>query len=171
MLRFHIYRYLLFLSLSVTACLGDSYNHHKYKRETGGVLATRRYIVELHQTPDFSINSFIDYINTYSKNINIQRRISHKLLNSISIEIKEVDKEKEHATLNQIMDHLDVESVSPVQIINSKVDSPIRREYANLSSHYVELMSPHRLSQVDRVHRELKLNGEGVFIGVIDSGT
>ncbi|KAG2201319.1 hypothetical protein INT47_001407 [Mucor saturninus] len=170
MLQLILYRHFIVLSLFVTACLGNSYYHHKYKRETGGTLATRRYFVELHQKADFSMNSFIDYTNTHSDNVIIQKKITHKFLNAISIEIKEVDNKKEHVTLKQIMDHLDVKSVSPVQIIKSKAKSLIIKDSIELSPRFVELLSPHRLSQVDKVHNELKLNGEGVFIGVIDTG-
>lgn len=162
---------LLALSLFVAACFGSSYSHPKYKRNTGGgVLAARRYIIELSQTSNVTIDLFIDYTNTHSDNVNIQRTISHKFLNAVSIGIKEDNVEKEHATLRLILDHMHVQSVSPIQIFKQNQVVSVKKAQNNLSAQEVELMSPHRLSQVDRVHNELHLRGEDVFIGIIDTG-
>ncbi|KAG2196285.1 hypothetical protein INT47_012507 [Mucor saturninus] len=159
---------VLAISLFVTSTLGSSYNHPKFKRSiTGTNVATRKYIVELVKAPNATVDSFIDFTNSHSDNVHIQRTISHKFLNAVSIGIREDNIEKEHATLKLILDHMDVQSVSPIQIYKSRqIDSSKNQ----LSASDIDLMSPHRFSQVDRVHSELKLRGEGVFIGIIDSG-
>ncbi|KAI7893855.1 peptidase S8/S53 domain-containing protein [Mucor mucedo] len=159
---------ILAISLFVTSTLGNSYDHPKFKRSSSGTnVATRKYIVELVQAPNVTVNSFIDFTNSHSDNVRIQRTISHKFLNAVSIGIKEDNIEKEHTTLKLILDHMDVQSVSPIQIYQS---SQIDSSKSQLSAHEVDLVSPHRFSQVDRVHSELKLRGEGVFIGIIDTG-
>ncbi|KAG2213419.1 hypothetical protein INT47_009093 [Mucor saturninus] len=159
---------ILAISLFVTSTLGNSYDHPKFKRSSSGTnVATRKYIVELVQAPNVTVNSFIDFTNSHSNNVCIQRTISHKFLNAVSIGIREDNIEKEHTTLKLILDHMDVQSVSPIQVYQS---SQIDSSKSQLSAHEVDLVSPHRFSQVDRVHSELKLRGEGVFIGIIDTG-
>ncbi|KAG2201320.1 hypothetical protein INT47_001408 [Mucor saturninus] len=168
-----MYLSLLVLPLVAVACLGNSEFHPKYKRDTvGDELAPRRYIVELNDSPNITVDSFIRFTNAYhADNVNIHRAVSHKFLNAISIGIIEDNKEKEHATLINIMDHLHVKTVSPVQIIrHNQIKQNAQNFPNNLSAEQVQLISPHRLSQVDRVHNELGLNGEGIFIGVIDTG-
>ncbi|KAG2196286.1 hypothetical protein INT47_012508, partial [Mucor saturninus] len=159
---------ILAISLFVTSTLGSSYSHPKFKRSiTGANIAARKYIVELVQAPNVTVESFIDFTNSHSDNVHIQRTISHEFLNAVSIGIMEDNIEKEHATLKLILDHMNVQSVSPIQIYKS---STIGSSKSQLSAHDVDLMSPHRFSQVERVHSELKLRGEGIFIGIIDTG-
>lgn len=107
-------------------------------------------------------DKFIQEMKNYD--IKIHRTIQHQFLNSISFEIK--NSQNEYKVLKSILDHDMVENVIPIQIYKRDINENIVRE----SSEEVGYRSPHRLLQIDRVHRELNLTGEGVFIAIIDRG-
>lgn len=65
-----------------------------------------------------------------------------------------------------------VSTVYPVRLVRRPelVPKPMseldRRDAINMNA-----MQPHAMSQVERVHRELKNTGKGMVVGIIDSGT
>lgn len=65
-----------------------------------------------------------------------------------------------------------VSTVYPVRLVRRPglVPTPMkeldRRDGINMNA-----MQPHAMSQVERVHRELKNTGKGIVVGIIDSGT
>jgi hypothetical protein len=152
----------------------SSAKHHT-KRET----FARHYFVELNENNPSATELFMQYIHNHhlENDIHIHRIISHQFLNAISIEIK--DTEREYAILKALSEEKQnkiVESISSIRAIQRtefvapSMEVASAEKLHNLTAEQVNLLSPHRLSQVDKVHEELSLNGEGLFIGVIDSG-
>ncbi|KAI8079314.1 peptidase S8/S53 domain-containing protein [Thamnidium elegans] len=110
---------------------------------------------------------FLEYIK--SQNIKVHHTLRNSFFNSISFEIKHLDKEREYATLKSIMNHDDVEAVSPVHVYKRAATTSLRDVF-KVSPEEAGYRSSHRLLQIDKVHRELNLTGEGIFIAIIDSG-
>lgn len=122
-------------------------------------ILSRHYLVELYETNPNATTEFIDSFHTL---FDIHRIISHRFLQAVSIEMKD------NLTISSLHTHLTVKSISPIQIIHRADSTPALH---NLTPVQVGLVSPHRLSQVDKIHHELKLTGQGIFIGLIDTGT
>lgn len=116
------------------------------------------YFVELDNTNLKATTEFIDIFHTV---VEIHQVISHQFLQAVSIEMKD------ERSINLLYTHLNVKSISPIRIIHRE-DSTLALD--ELNSVKAGLLTPHRLSQVDKVHKNLKLTGQGVFIGLIDSG-
>ncbi|GAA5800629.1 hypothetical protein HPULCUR_006065 [Helicostylum pulchrum] len=121
-------------------------------------ILSRHYLVELYETNPNATTEFIDSFHTL---FDIHRIISHRFLQAVSIEMKD------NLTISSLHTHLTVKSISPIQIIHRADSTPALH---NLTPVQVGLVSPHRLSQVDKIHHELKLTGQGIFIGLIDTG-
>lgn len=119
-----------------------------------------KYIIEFE--PDTS-PSFLDAI----EGISIRRVYAHALFQGVSIEI--TNTENEDTILQSILDHPGIAFVSPNRAIQSN-SVTISNSY-NLSPDSIEKLLPHEIHQVDRVRKELGLTGNGIFVGIIDSGT
>ncbi|KAI8974664.1 peptidase S8/S53 domain-containing protein [Pilobolus umbonatus] len=102
-------------------------------------------------------------------NVVLKRSISHTLFNGFSMEINgEGDK---GAILTSVLNKRDVRTVYPVSNMketHSKRAAPSNGQFNNITE--TKLMLPHKLTQVDRVHKELNVTGQGVLVGIIDSG-
>lgn len=163
--------FILILLLAFDTC---SAKHHDNEDET----FARNYIVELDENNPFAVEAFTNYIAAHhlENDIHIHRTISHQFLNAVSFEIH--NEEKEYTILKTLSDNNKklVASISPIkaikraEYITPSMEVVMAKKLQNLTSEQVNLLSPHRLSQVDKVHNELNLDGEGLFVGVIDSG-
>ncbi|KAI9265805.1 peptidase S8/S53 domain-containing protein [Helicostylum pulchrum] len=150
------------LSLCIAGCLGD-FIHAKYKSgHSRDQVVSRRYMAEVSDC-----DRFLEYIK--NQNIKVHHTIRNSFFNSISFEIKHLDKEHEYATLKSIMNHDDVEAVSPVHVYKRAAPAT-SQDMFKVSPEEAGYRSTHRLLQIDKVHRELNLTGEGVFIAIIDTG-
>lgn len=153
------------LSICIVGCLGD-FTHAKYKPgHSRDQVVSRRYMAEVSDC-----DRFLEYVK--SQNIKVHHIIRNSFFNSVSFEIKHLDKERENAALKSIMNHDDVEAVSPVHVYKraATYSSSSSQDILKASPEEAGYRSTHRLLQIDKVHRELNLTGEGVFIAIIDTG-
>lgn len=154
------------LSLCIVGCL-ENFTHAKYKPgHSRDQVVSRRYMAEVSDC-----DRFLEYIK--NQNIKVHHTIRNSFFNSVSFEIKHLDKEREYATLKSIMDHDHVEAVSPVHVYKRAATYPSSsssQDILKVPPEEAGYRSTHRLLQIDKVHRELNLTGEGVFIAIIDSG-
>lgn len=166
----------LLVSSLVFAAAVNELHDPKYNHRDGNLL-DRKYFVELKDGTSNAEDVFMNIIRNHHVENDIQIRsvINHKFLNAVSMEIR--DARKETTILNIFMKDSNVESITPISLVDPVDYSSPEVEYRtpiksvhNLTSEQIGLASPHRLSQVDRVHNDLNLTGEGLFIGIIDSG-
>lgn len=164
---------LLFLTLLSRALA----NEDKYNQPYGDVLP-KKYFIELKDDTVNATQVLLDAMrdhNLTQDDIRIDRVITHKFLIAISIEI--IEEERETLILDAIMNDASTQSISPISVIKPvdfyspevEYRTPIKSIH-DLTAEQIDFVSPHRLSQVDRAHNELNLTGEGLFIGIIDSG-
>ncbi|OAD75486.1 hypothetical protein PHYBLDRAFT_86155, partial [Phycomyces blakesleeanus NRRL 1555(-)] len=96
----------------------------------------------------------------------ITERFEHDLFNGISFDLNGLDSKELKAALEAVLDHTHVKAAYPVRIIRRSevmIEKTVSKR-ESLSS------LPHGMTQVDRVHSELKIFGKGIKVGVIDSG-
>jgi subtilisin family serine protease len=79
---------------------------------------------------------------------------------------------QQHQALRSLFNDESVLAVYPSQHVSSPTlaATAVENYAAGVNSTISKIISPHRLTQVDRVHKELKYTGKGILIGVIDSG-
>lgn len=161
---------LLFLLKPLHAL--DIHNHHKYVFNNKFKALNRRFLVELNATT--SPESFLATIPTeYQDLIKVHKSFTHELFRGLSIEILD----QEHAVLRSMLGFPNIISISPNTIIERRRTIPRQVDQLQntsgsptLSRDWVQKLLPHSSSQVDKVHQELNLTGEGIFIGIIDDG-
>lgn len=157
---------LFFLSNPLHAY--NVYDHPKYVFNAKSEAMNRRFLVELDasSTPE----SFMATVPIkYRDQIKVHKSFTHELFRGLSIEILD----QEHAVLRSMLALSNIASVSPNRIVNrSRIPSnhAVHASNTTISREWVKKLLPHQFSQVDKVHQELNLTGEGIFIGVIDGG-
>lgn len=92
----------------------------------------------------------------------VNQRYSLEFFNGISIKIDSTDDAIHASSLKSVLDRSDVRSVTPVRLIKGP-------EVIVSKSKRPSIL-PHAMTQVDRVHSELKNKGKGVLVAIIDSG-
>lgn len=141
-----------------------------------------RLVVEFADS--INLNSDADALVNHLKNkfngIDMSTRnvFDHPFMRAASIQVKsDYDQEQDNVLHSRIAmtatDFTGVSGVYPVHAIPRP--NAVHRslmDYGDDDTHveHAELLSPHGQTQVDRVHRELNLTGQGVVIGVIDTG-
>ncbi|KAL0085970.1 peptidase S8/S53 domain-containing protein [Phycomyces blakesleeanus] len=142
-------------------------SHHKYKTSSHEAVPNR-YVIEFNYGDSKSADSFVHLFQTKFKNskIHITERFEHDLFNGISFDLNGLDSKELKAALEAVLDHTHVKAAYPVRIIRRSevmIEKTVSKR-ESLSS------LPHGMTQVDRVHSELKIFGKGIKVGVIDSG-
>ncbi|KAI9031566.1 peptidase S8/S53 domain-containing protein [Phycomyces nitens] len=157
------------ICLAVSGFTGPSeaLSHHKYKVSSSDAIPNR-YIVEFDDGDSVSAFSFVHSVQSKFKQakVHIAEQFNHDLFNGISFGLNGLTNKDHSAALKTILDHNNVKAVYPVRIIkrpNVNIESTSFKGNAHS-------ILPHEMTQVDRVHSELKKFGKGVKIGVIDSG-
>ncbi|KAI8066214.1 peptidase S8/S53 domain-containing protein [Gilbertella persicaria] len=133
--------------------------HPKYCPTQDPVI-DRNYLIELTENNDLWIES---------AHIHVKKRFNHPLFTGALIEV--VDGQE--ASLKPLLDHENVVSISPNKMIQLPAfvpQAPNGSQGATLSADMVKSLLPHEFSQVNRVRRELNLTGEGILVGLIDTG-
>lgn len=101
-----------------------------------------------------------------SADLKVKENFKHDFFKGISVDIDTTDDSIHTAALKTILDRSDVAAVYPVRTI----DRPKVILGNKGSSKKTPTVLPHSLTQVDKVHSELKNKGKGVFVGVLDTG-
>ncbi|GAN05471.1 subtilisin-like serine protease PR1C [Mucor ambiguus] len=100
-----------------------------------------------------------------SADLKVKENFKHDFFNGISVDIDTSDEKIHTEALKSILDRSDVEAVYPVRTIERPKVTLGKKGSAKAPS-----ILPHALTQVDKVHSELKNKGKGVFVGVLDTG-
>ncbi|CDH52731.1 thermostable alkaline protease [Lichtheimia corymbifera JMRC:FSU:9682] len=124
-----------------------------------------------------------------STNVSVSQSYDHPLMRGVTLRIdstkKKDDDDDENVVesmstpkddiVKEVIEMLEkqsmVSTVYPVRLVRRPelVPTPMkeldRRDGINMNA-----MQPHAMSQVERVHRELKNTGKGIVVGIIDSG-
>ncbi|KAI9302090.1 peptidase S8/S53 domain-containing protein [Cunninghamella echinulata] len=144
--------------------------HKKFKATDDNNIVPGRYIVEFN-TQD-NVQSFSDSLkSTFEDDLDVVEKYNHHLFDGLVFNINDPDPSLVTASsydkkLEKIFDHDTVHAVYPVRSIpRPKVFVTKGKTQSN-----AEAVSPHHLTQVNRVHKELKNKGKGIIVGIIDSG-
>ncbi|CAO3613681.1 unnamed protein product [Cunninghamella blakesleeana] len=136
-----------------------------------------RYIVEFNNEQGAHIFSQ-SLKDTFEHDYTLGEKYDHELFTGLSFHLNYPNPNAVTASsydqkLQQLLDSDHVESITPVRIIqrpklfysstHAKIDTAD-------SEADVKAILPHALTQVDRVHKELKNTGKGIVVGIIDSG-
>ena len=105
-------------------------------------------------------------------NFSVTRMFNHKFMKAMTIQIDDAVAARRHHRVYRFAANAGViDKVHPVYLLSrpqaavSGSPSPSTRNAQN-----ARRLLPHDLTQVDRIHREFNNTGQGVVIGIIDSG-
>ncbi|KAI8331696.1 peptidase S8/S53 domain-containing protein [Chlamydoabsidia padenii] len=157
----------LFLQGSTDALL----SHRKFKAYPSSDVVTGRYIVEF--THQDATKSFAQSLSdTFDNDVKIQEQYTHDVFAGLSFNLNDPEPSAVTASsydnkLQTLFDHDQVAAVYPIRIIKRPelTVTPVRKDEVN-----PEPILPHHLTQVDRVHKELKNTGKGIVVGILDTG-
>ncbi|CAO3613677.1 unnamed protein product [Cunninghamella blakesleeana] len=146
--------------------------HKKFKPVDNAAISEGRYIVEFNTNA--GVQSFSqDLKKTFDDNLNIVEKFNHSLFNGLSFRLDDPNPSTVTASsydekLQSLLDDENVKAIYPVKIIPRPklTAAPL----TNDSGSIVKSLLPHALTQVDRVHKELKNTGKGIKVGILDSG-
>ncbi|KAL0086325.1 peptidase S8/S53 domain-containing protein [Phycomyces blakesleeanus] len=155
------------LAVLVLVAPSEAISHPKYQASSDNVVPNR-YIVEFDYGDSTSANSFVHSVqNKFKKaKIHIAHQFDHDLFNGISFGLNGLDNKEHDAALKSVLDQDSVKAVYPVRVIK-RPDITIRKVS---SKGKTPSILPHAMTQVDRVHSELKKFGKGIKVGVVDTG-
>lgn len=153
-MKLYLYFALIYLLIQTILC-----HHPKYRAAHERDSIPHKYIIEFEQ------DASTDFLHSMN-GVNVRRTFEHKLFQGVSIEITDTDNKE--FILGAILDHPDIAFVSPNRAIKSNAVT-IKNNYG-LSPNSIEKILPHEIHQVDRARKELNLTGEGIFVGIIDTG-
>ncbi|KAG2211669.1 hypothetical protein INT47_008766, partial [Mucor saturninus] len=157
-------------------------DHPKY-READSDIVPGRYIVSFtgdsssaatsaitkapaKAAPAPATSSPTNSLSDSGTDIQIEEEFNHSLFNGASIKVDTENPEEEAKTIKSILDRDDVLTITPIRL--HKRPEVIQGEYDPKVAKPSVL--PHAMTQVDRVHEELKNKGKGVLVAVLDSG-
>ncbi|KAK4517454.1 Transmembrane osmosensor [Mucor velutinosus] len=100
-----------------------------------------------------------------SADLKVKENFKHDFFNGISVDIDTSNEEIHTAALKSLLDRSDVEAIYPVRTIERP-----KVTLGGKGSKKAPSVLPHALTQVDKVHSELKNKGKGIFVGVLDTG-
>lgn len=159
-----------FLLLLLSCHANGLLDHHKAKASFQRTNVIQgRYIVEL-TNPD-SVSPFVNLLTaTFADHVKVGQRFTHFDFNGVSFSLSS-PYSRHDALLRSVFDHANVVSVYPSTRMNAPTFAPMENPgESSISKAISDVISPHHLTQVDRVHEELKHTGKGILIGIIDSG-
>ncbi|KAF7727613.1 hypothetical protein EC973_007374 [Apophysomyces ossiformis] len=159
---------LLCLLLSVGA---ESFTHSKYRTTKNRLHARGQYVVEFGYDAPIDSSAFLSDLENQVPGIKLLKRyaFTHELFRGVSFEARGLEESKKNELLKAIVDKEYVARVYP----NTRSVHPEAEPMGinnQVSPETVRTLLPHNLTQVDRVHEELKLTGKGVLICILDSG-
>lgn len=137
------------------------------------VIVQNAYIIEFDQNTNNSIHQSINNeLRFYKNQYEVRQVYKSFIFKGMSIQIKSISQEKlllssEGETSHPIIRHL---SKHPSVVSISSVSKLTQPQWFNGSPNYA-FPYPDSVSQAYDVHRQLKLTGEGILIGIIDSGS
>ncbi|KAI8144495.1 peptidase S8/S53 domain-containing protein [Fennellomyces sp. T-0311] len=144
-----------------------------------------RYIIEFDESYDESPAQFVEEVER--EHNHIKWKVEHNydtasIFRGISVQLEESDIHaaqtskqilSEHQVIHHVMDKHHVKRVFPVVEIRRPAIQyldVIDAQELDVSPGVVGLPFSHKLTQVDRVHSELGITGEGIKVGIIDTG-
>ncbi|KAI8060238.1 peptidase S8/S53 domain-containing protein [Gongronella butleri] len=161
---------ITFLPLLTVAALclqsASAIDHGKFRPNADKTnLVNGRYVVEVRH-PD-AVSAFAQSLTESLSSVEVREQYSHSLFSGVSFALDDIDAHKE--TLSALFDSDNVLAVYPSRNINrpSVKSVPVKTDYTR---EQIQQMLPHSMTQVDRVHKELKNTGKGIVVGIIDSG-
>ncbi|KAG0166990.1 hypothetical protein DFQ29_000695, partial [Apophysomyces sp. BC1021] len=149
----------------------NGFSHPKFKQIRNRPHTTGQYLVEFKSDAAVDSNSFIRAIESEVPGIALRPRysFSHELFKGVSFEADGLQESDKHQLLEAIVAKDDVMHVYP----NTKAAHPsasLLNINNDVDMQTVRTLLPHNMTQVDRVHQELKLTGKGVLLCILDSG-
>jgi hypothetical protein len=161
----------IFLSNQIVYASKSHLEHYKYKHSSSDLIKNK-YIVEFSTGHDSGLSdTFFDSFRQDFSNVNIKPLHNYKspIFHGLAFHIDAPDSGAYSDVMNAMMDHPDVENVYPqARMVRSSRN--FGKSGINLAIDPTDLVNPHQMTQVKRVHEELKNKGKGIFIGIIDSG-
>ncbi|KAK4517872.1 uncharacterized protein ATC70_001220 [Mucor velutinosus] len=150
----------------VTARHLDAIYHPKYIHSPVKCLQGR-YLIELATKTD--VDNMLHWMAGQKLGVKVHKTFRHKFFSGLSIEIQD------HDSIGPLLDEASVISMSANRMIQrASPIPPITRAEPDSNSIFtpetIRSLMPHNTSQVRRARQELHLTGQGVFVGIIDSG-
>lgn len=151
----------------VTARHLDSIYHPKYIHSSAKCLQGR-YLIEVATTTD--VDDMLHWMTEQKLGVKVHKTFKHKFFSGLSIEVQDYD------SIGPLLDETSVVSMSANRMIQrASPIPPIKRAEPNSNStitpDMIRSLMPHNASQVSKARQELNLTGQGVFVGIIDSGS
>ncbi|KAL0145538.1 peptidase S8/S53 domain-containing protein, partial [Mucor lusitanicus] len=151
----------------VTARHLNSIYHPKYIHSSAKCLQGR-YLIELATTSD--VDDMLHWMTGQEElGVKVHKTFKHRFFSGLSIEV--LDNE----SIGLLLDKASVVSMSANRMIQrASPIPPIERAKPSSDSIFtpetIRSLMPHNASQVNKARQELNLTGQGVFVGIIDSG-
>lgn len=143
-------------------------DHPKYNKGSSNIIPGR-YIVSFNSNSKSAGSVFTQSLeDSIDGSVKVNQKYSHELFNGLSIHIDTTDDVIHTSSLKSILDNSDVKSITPVRLIKRPkviVEKIKKGKKASTPS-----ALPHAMTQVDKVHNELKNKGKGVLVAVLDTG-
>ncbi|KAI8980360.1 peptidase S8/S53 domain-containing protein [Pilobolus umbonatus] len=103
-------------------------------------------------------------------NVILKRSFSHELFNGFSMEVDSTHDSIKESVIDSLLNNYDIKAIYPMS--NAK-RAPAKRSLVKRTGQFnnitqTHLLLSHKMTQVDRVHSELNVRGQGVLVGVID---
>ncbi|KAG0175418.1 hypothetical protein DFQ28_000054 [Apophysomyces sp. BC1034] len=142
----------------------EAFEHPKFKSSNSKLNPGGRYMVEF-----VGLNKSHEVFNSLAidvgqPDVQVNHVFDHELFRGASFQISGLDHEK---TLESLLSRPDVQAVYPVMSISRpNVQSQTTKAEPN---DIVSALLPHKLTQVDRVQKELN-KGKGISVGILDTG-
>ncbi|KAL0075653.1 secreted subtilisin-like serine protease [Phycomyces blakesleeanus] len=155
------------LAVLILIAPSEAVSHSKYKPSTKEVIPNR-YVVEFNYGDSQSATTFVNSVKSKYKKakVHVAEQFEHKIFSGISFGLEGLDEEDHNAALKSVLDQNTVKAVYPVNLIK-RPDVTFKSVPASTKAPSI---LPHAMTQVDRVHSELKKFGKGVKVGVVDTG-
>lgn len=143
-------------------------DHPKYNKGSTNIIPGR-YIVSFNSNSKSAGSIFTQSLQgEIEGDLKVNQRYAHELFNGLSIKLDTSDDAIHTSSLKSILDRSDVKSVTPVRLI--KRPEVIVEKVKKGKKTSAPSILPHAMTQVDRVHNELKNKGKGVLVAILDSG-
>ncbi|KAG0180822.1 hypothetical protein DFQ28_000608 [Apophysomyces sp. BC1034] len=144
-------------------------DHPKFQKP-GRNVVPGRYLIEFEGNAVYEDDTLVQSFSKDHKKkaeIRIAEKYNHALFNGFSFQLDGLDQEEHEKALKALLDRNDVKTMFPVTSIPRPSVKPLTTESSAGVASWVD---PHAMTQVDRVHKELKNKGKGIVVGVLDSG-
>ncbi|CAO3643927.1 unnamed protein product [Cunninghamella echinulata] len=168
-----------FIFIAYAGTIQASIQHEKLKGVSDSkdtTIIPGRYIVELYDNDNQSQQllknkpTFAQSLKTtYHKDVQMRDTFDHPFFKGMTFDFNDPNPTNYEATLKDLLDHHQVKQVYPIKsIARPQVEPTIMAD--NVKAEDVAILSPHHLTQVDRVHKELKNTGQGITVCILDTG-